>query len=409
MKRVFGMVLLSCLVGAAGHAAAATQDDDEDATHEAASQSAAPVAIPDAAAQRLALADLKKLYKDQFAQRKPGQKRAFAEKLLDLAKEGGDDGATRWVALTEAQSLSVGLDDIAGALDAVEIMASVFSGYDGIAERRATLGKIKTPSAQALLKLLDDPMDHAASAEAGRYFCLDADRWEMGAPLLVNGDDAALAKLGALEASPPTQAAKQGELADGWYDAAADQKGARKTAAFLRAHHWYAKALKGLTGVAKERALQHEEELYALIPDSERDYAKLTAQQWDRIPAPMVTVDARTRLDAKMVLKPGQRARLVPQPEDTWTFTWMRRAEATVDWRGDQAAARILGRRAQQQRGGVLTPGALCWQLDDGELQEVEPTKPISGTGRLQLSSYDPMKDADGGTIRVKIIVLDEE
>ncbi|HYE07894.1 MAG TPA: hypothetical protein VEL07_20420 [Planctomycetota bacterium] len=366
--------------------------------------------LPDAAATRAAVAELKKLYKDEYGLKKAAQKRAFADKLRHLARSGRDAPATRHAALTEALALSVAANDLAGAVEALDALALGFEGFDAVAERRAALARIDAPAAKALIRLLDDPLDQAACGDAGRYFCLEASRWDLGLPLLVACDDAALVALAASETDPPSDPTLQLALADGWFDAAGKLKNAQKVGAGVRAHDWYAKAMPSLTGVGKERASQRIADLFAVIPDDKRDYARMTAKQWDKLRNPSVTVDVRSRADSKITLKPGQRLRIVPHPDDTWTFTWGKSIPSTVGWQGDEMAGRFVGRdKGNKKQKGILTPGALCWQLDDGETREVEIGELIEGTGRLGLTAYDPGKDGENGELRVKLVVIDAD
>ncbi|MBA3845971.1 MAG: hypothetical protein H0X45_04935 [Planctomycetes bacterium] len=374
----------------------------------AATGEAAP--LPDAAATKAAVAELKQLYKDEYALKKPAQKRAFADKLRDLAKGGRDAAATRHAALTESLALSVAASDLAGAVESLDALALGFDGFDVVAERRAALARIDAPAAKALIKLLDDPLDQAACGDAGRYFCLEASRWDLGLPLLASSDDPALVELAARETEPPSDPTLQLALADGWFDAAGKLKNAQKVGAGVRAHDWYAKAMPSLTGVGKERASQRIADLFAVLPDDKRNYALMTAKQWDKLKNPSVTVDVRIRADSKITLKAGQRLRVVPHPDDTWTFTWAKRIPSTVGWQGDEMAGKFVGRdKGNKKQKGMLTPGALCWQLDDGETREVEIGELIEGTGRLGLSAYDPGKDGENGQLRVKLVVFDSE
>ncbi len=380
------------------------------ASEPAAGSAAKAVPMPDAAATKAAVAELKKLYKEQYGQKKPAQKRAFADKLRALAKDGHDVPATRFAALTEALSLSVATEDLAGAVESLDSLAMGFDGFDVVAERRAAFARIDQPAAKALIKLLENPLDQEACGDAGRYFCLEADRWDLGLPLLATCDDPALVALAVAETEPPTDGAAQLTLADDWFAAAGKLKNAQRTGAAVRAYDWYTTAVPNLTGVGKERATQCIADLVAILPDDQRDYAAMTAKQWDKLKYPSVTVDVRTKADSRISLKPGQRLRIVPNPDDTWTFNWMKRIPSTVGWQGDEMAGKIVGRdKGNKRQKGILTPGALSWQLDDGETHEVEIDHLIEGTGRVSLAAYDPGKDGETGQLRVKLVVIDAE
>ncbi len=408
MRRiVLAALVLMSLTAFAGEAEPRAQPI---ASRPAADAAAALAPLPDATASKAAVAELKRLYKDEYALKKPAQKRAFADKLRDLAKGGRDSVATRHAALTESLALSVAANDLAGAVASLDALALGFDGFDAVAERRAALARIDAPAAKALIKLLDDPLDQAACGDAGRYFCLEASRWDLGLPLLASCDDPALVELATGESDPPSDPTLQLALADGWFDAAGKLRNAQKVGAGVRSHDWYAKAMPSLTGVGKERASQRIADLFAVLPDDKRDYARMTAKQWDKLKNPSVTVDVRSRADSKITLKAGQRLRVVPHPDDTWTFTWAKQIPSTVGWQGDEMAGRFVGRdKGNKKQKGILTPGALCWQLDDGETREVEIGELIEGTGRLALTAYDPGKDGENGKLRVKLVVIDAE
>lgn len=109
-------------------------------------------------------------------------------------------------------------------------------------------------SAESVLK--KTPNDPAANATVGRYECFFKGDWPSGLPKLAKGNNDALKKPAADELKPPTNAEAQSALADAWWAVAQGQPPAAQTAIRAHAASFYAKALDGLSGLAKLKAEQ---------------------------------------------------------------------------------------------------------------------------------------------------------
>ncbi|MFH1266280.1 MAG: discoidin domain-containing protein, partial [Planctomycetota bacterium] len=96
-----------------------------------------------------------------------------------------------------------------------------------------------------------NPDDPAANLTAGRWFCFTRDDWAKGLPLLVKGEDAALAEVAKKEIAAPTDPSAQVALADGWYEQAENEKDEVKSAVQSRATFWYNQAFPSLEGLEK--------------------------------------------------------------------------------------------------------------------------------------------------------------
>jgi hypothetical protein len=83
-------------------------------------------AVPDAAKQREAEKVIKDLFKEEYAKKAPADRLALLRALLDNASRSGDDPASLWVLLREAQDIAVQQGDLRAILQTVESMAAHF-------------------------------------------------------------------------------------------------------------------------------------------------------------------------------------------------------------------------------------------------------------------------------------------
>jgi len=352
--------------------------------------------------QKTAKDTVRKLFKDDFAARKDSVKRALAWRLFEQAKSSRDDIKMRYALLTEAIQLAVGNRDVAAILTFTDELAGGFDGVDATAEKRTQLTKIKTDlTATAVLKLLDDPRDPAANAVVGKYFCLSADNWSVGLPLLALGGDQALAKIAGMEIANPSAAPQQMELADAWH-AQGGSRNEQQIAAWTRAAMWYRKALPSLTGVSKERVEQTLDSLFPTVIPPDFKWEAITDKQWDKLKAPAIAVSAvKPKTDSGVVLNAGERARVVPHPSDTWMFnSWWTDGQIAVGWRGEQykSATGVIYTGSSRMVGQLM-----AWTKEGDQ----KPPGIISGPGKLILGPNESGY-AVKGAIRVKVIVLDE-
>lgn len=137
-------------------------------------------------------------------------------------------------------------------------------------------------AAAAEKKLSANPSDPAANLTAGR-FALMRGEFEKSFALLAKGSDTVLAGLAGHELAPPTDAAQQMLLADGWFDRSEKESGVLKAKMRVRAGVWYAQAIGGTQGLAK---MKIEARLKTLGPAPE------TAKS---VAAPQVAPQSKTR------------------------------------------------------------------------------------------------------------------
>jgi hypothetical protein len=355
--------------------------------------------MPSAAEQKVGKDMVRKLFKDDFAGRKSeSDRRALGWQLYAKATASKDDPKLRHALLTEAIALAGSTRDIAGILSFTDELANGFDGIDATAEKKAHLAKMKTdPAAGAVLKLLDDPKDPAANAVAGKYFCLTAGKMDVGLPLLALGSDPVLATIAGMELGKPQGAAQQTELADAWY-AQGNGRTDQGIAAWTRASHWYRQALPGLNGVSKQRVEQVLEDLFPAVIPPDFDFKEITDKQWDKLKGTAVAVSAaKAKIETGVVLRDGQRARVVPHPTDTWFFNGFFSNDATaMGWRGQERGLYYLGAK--------FPTGAMLMWVQEG--QQMAPGI-ITGPGKLCLGA-NSSEYASKGSIRAKIIILDD-
>ncbi len=330
------------------------------------------VTVPEKASQDKALATIKNTYKDDYqAARKDATKRALAHKFFAEAENNKEDASVYFVMLDESTRLAMESEDYEQLLSAIERMGETYKGFDADARKREVLNRIKgKATAAAILKLMDDPKDRRANVIAGKFFCFDMQRWDLGLPMLSLGDDADLHKVAEMELSDPKQPADQRATGDAWYDLGRKVSGSEKTRAWLRAQHWYNLALGSLNGVNKTMVEKRLEEIDAILPLADIDYDNLTTKQWEKLKGQLVTIEAKVdRSNGGVQLSPQKRVRVVPHPDDKDKMVF------------------LVGNGGDRQDAGVLTGNGQLW---------VVPTTRRRG-GR------------DLSTLRMKIIVLSDE
>ncbi len=224
------------------------------------------VAPPTAEALRAAVVTVHQLYKDAYARSKPKDKRELAQRLLEQAPLTKDDPVTQYALLGEALELSLASSYWLGVLSACDLMARSFTGIDATAKKKEALAKAHgAPAALAMAKLLDDPLDADANAVAGRYFCCEAEAWDIGLPLLAHGGEREWAAVAAMEMLKPATGPQQAELGDRWFELVAKAPAPAKEALRERALHWYETAAPALTGITKARIDKRLEELRPVV------------------------------------------------------------------------------------------------------------------------------------------------
>ena len=117
----------------------------------------------------------------------------------------------------------------------------------------------------ALATLADKPKDPEANLAVGRFYCFTKVSWEKGLPMLALGSDSELKKLADMELANPTEAKKQMEIADGWWDVAGKETGTIQRHIRRYADEWYEKALPSLTGLSEAKVKKRLADLKTLL------------------------------------------------------------------------------------------------------------------------------------------------
>jgi len=375
------------------------------------------VAIPDEKSQKATITDLKKLYAKDYSRRTDAQKRRFAAKLADEAAKSKGDAATYFTTLSEVCRLAQEAEDYERLLDTIDLLSSSFNGYESAEQKKLWLKKMTgKATASAIATLLDNPKDAGANTSAGKFFCYDLKRWNVGLPMLAICSDADLKAVAEQELSNPTDDTQRVQVGDSWYSIA--KKGSsssEKFALLARAQHWYLLA-KGLTGVLKERVGQRLTEIDKSLPlDLENiDFDNLTPAQWTKLKGAETTIQVRAgRTGPVATLKPGQRFRVVPNPADTWTCqSWIGATTCT-------ASGTSLVRKARDGEDSISSSfylsysspypdyrfGELLVQIDKGDPKSAGI---IDGPGNVWIIPNAGNGERKGA-IRIKLVAVDDE
>ena len=370
--------------------------------------------LPSTDTQKSSASSLRSLYKADFAKKKPNQKQNLLNKLMDQARSTKDDPTMLHALLTTATDLAMECQDFYAVINASDLMAANFTGVEAKAQKKTAFGKSKNPSVLAIIKLLDNPEDGEANSTVGKYFCYEAQEWELGIPLLMHGTDAELKALGEMEQLKPDGVAQQIELGDKWYDIG--KKGRKGQPSLegpmLRAQYWYQLAGPKITGISKDRIAKRMEEIDSLLPMTNLNYDNLTVKQWDRLKGGIAVVSAgKDRNDIGLRLTAGKKYRIVPHPTDTWqpTSYYSSSQSKSVTWKG---AARTYtysdGTTVNYGSRNDFLEGAMTMQIESGK--HMKPGL-IEGDGRVWMGPFSDYSRGAGGTgeIRVKIIPADDE
>lgn len=140
--------------------------------------------VPDVVKQRKAEKLAKDLFKDQYAQKAPADRKALARLLLEQAAKSQEDPVAVWVLCREAQDMAVQSCDVGTALEAIEAAARVFDVDAMSMKYTALTAAAKTAKApeefallsEALQQLIDelvraDQFDSADKAAASALQC----------------------------------------------------------------------------------------------------------------------------------------------------------------------------------------------------------------------------------------------
>ncbi|MBA3700497.1 MAG: hypothetical protein H0W78_16750 [Planctomycetes bacterium] len=370
-------------------------------------------AVPSTDTQKSSASSIRTLYKSDFAKRKPNQKQNLLNKLMDQARTTKDDPVMLHALLTAATDLAMECQDFYAVISASDLMAMNFSGVDATAQKKTAFGKSKNPTVLAIIKLLDNPEDGDANTIVGKYFCYEAQKWDLGIPLLMHGTDADMKSLGDMEQLKPDGVAQQIELGDKWYDIGKKGRKGQPTleGPMGRALYWYQLAEPKITGISKDRIAKRMDEIDSLLPMTNLNYESLTAKQWDRLKGGMAVISAaKDRNDIGLRLTAGKKYRIVPHPTDTWqpTTYYSSGNSRSVNWKGESLTNTPNTRQFIYFTGGDFKEGAMVMQIENGKWM-----KPglVEGDGRLWLGPFSDYAWGAGGKgeIRIKILPADDE
>jgi hypothetical protein len=164
--------------------------------------------------------------------------------------------------------------------------------HDSVAARADVIRKLKpvyTEVQRSQADLQKDPNNARANQICGRYYCFFKNRWSLGLPMLVLGQDAALKAQAEKEIAAPTTIDERLALADGWWEIGEREKGFPQDVIRLHASNCYRRILTPLTGLPAAKAQKRLAEaeaspLRALLPVGDGITAKICVvpkQKWD--------------------------------------------------------------------------------------------------------------------------------
>jgi hypothetical protein len=266
------------------------------------------------------------------------------------------------------------------------ILAKAPTGYHFVAERqvgpslirhgteaqkREWLQRINGRSiASAIVTLMTDPKDKRANLIAGRFWCFNMGRWELGLPMLSLGDDPDFHKVAEMELSGPSQPTDQRATGDAWYDVGKKTSGPDRIPSWLRAQYWYRQAQPGLGAVNRATVDKRLDEIDAALPLTNPDWDNLTPKQWEKLKGQLVVVPSKVdRSNGGVDLTPQHRVRVVPHPDDRDKMMFQ------------------VGNPGERQTAGVLQGNGQLWII---------PTTARRG-------------GHDTGTLRVKVVTVDDD
>lgn len=359
---------------------------------------------PEAREVANAVRELKKIYRDGYGDRSDDGKRALLRTFGEQAVKTKDDPVTAFALFDEAIGLASQIRAIDDVLQLADAQAAAFD-VDATQTKKDVLGRMRTSApAKAVITLLDDPAEPAANTIAGKYYAFDLRRWDVGFAMLSVGQDAELAKLAEMEIAKPQGAQQELELADGWF-ALGGSRNSDGIACWSRAMGWYESVLSKVEGATKARVAARMDEMFGVVFPSRMDWDNLTAEQWSKLkPIAQVTVACNTpKTETKVMLRAGQRARVVPHPTDTWTFhSYFSNGPREVTYKG-QEFARGAFIMMDNGEDWSFPLGALIMYTDENSKAKAGV---IEGPGHIILRSSRPSY-GNRGAIRVKILLLE--
>lgn len=350
-----------------------------------------------------AVRELKKLYREGYSDRSDGGKAALLKSFREQAVKTKDDPVTAFALFEEAIALASQIRAIDDVLNVIDAQAKAFD-IDATQVKKDVLGRMRTSGpAKAVITLLDDPAEPEANTVAGKYYAFDLRRWDVGFAMLSMGQDEQLAKLAEMEIAKPQGAQQELELADAWF-ALGSSRNSDGIACWDRAMRWYEAVVPKLEGATKARATSRINEMFGVVFPSKVDWDNLTVEQWGKLkPVAQVVVACNTpKTETRVMLRPGQRARVVPHPAETWRFhSYFSNGPQEVTYKGKEYVSSTLYANADDDWAFPL--GAMIMYIDEGKKSRVGV---IEGPGHIILRSSRP-NYGNRGSIKVKILLID--
>lgn len=377
---------------------------------------AGTVPMPSGVQMRAQIAELKRAFATAWSDQTTTGRRVLARRLYEEGSRRRAEPPAFAAMLAEALRLAAESDEVELIMLIPDQMMAVFAGYDAVGERRSVLAKLRSrPLGQAMLALGERPDDPAANGLVGRHLVLELGRWEPALPLLAKSEDGEWVRAARMELARPVRPPEQIATAQAWRELA--RRAARSEDRLVlgaRARGWFERVQPQLEGVQREEVDRALAELVRDMPFDLRsgEYFGMSPAQWDQLKGAVVAVPARPdRSDAGVALKPGEQVRLVPHPQDTWSFENARRVGVVCNWRGPMAKNGERGdwgiEGLEPRRGDQPTGAVVAW-LDARDAEVINGV--FSGPGRLFLSA-NKLGVANGakGEIRVKVVPVREE
>jgi hypothetical protein len=377
------------------------------------------VAPADAAAVKSATALVREVYAVRYAVKTAAGKRKLARMMVEHAEWHRSNAALAEVLLRESLRLACEADDHATVLAAIDALDATFTGIS-IAEERAKAFKetARKPFIVALQKVVETPDDARACGVAGRWLGPIAGRWQEAVPVLGRASGEAhlqKAAMAEVAATNPTEVLLAAEI---WMDVTKRTKGEERIGILKHVFDLAQRVKPQLAGISQTKAVKLIDTAEAQIPLdlSQVEWSKLTGKQWDRIAAPEISLLAKTdRTDSGIILADGETVRVVPNPEDRWSFNLAGEdAPVVTGWKGVPRLYKFTvndsnGIRSMTVMLGVqgILYGAVVAFTD---VNKRKLAGNISGPGKLWLGPASNRKGETGtsGTIRVKIVPVDE-
>ena len=382
-------------------------------------QALSPVSPPDAAAVKIATVLVHSVYAGRYAAKDEHGKRIQARMMLRHATWHRDKAALEMVLLRESLRLASEANDVESVLLAIDALDAGFTGIVVADERRKALEHTAHKAfTVALLKILDAPDDAHACGVAGRWLGMVAGRWAEALPVLRRAtEEPTIQQLAERDATAATPA-QTFQSAQAWLNFSKTAKTEERVGVITHALALGQAAMPGLVGSERMLAEQFIAKLTLQIPlDLDTvDWSTLTAEQWDRIPTPSLSVIAKIdRTDSGYVLTEGEVVRVVPHPTDTWSFILAdSQAPFVTDWHGAQRSYTFtdtvngVPRRLTLALGvqGFLYGAVLAWT----DLNHRMRPGIVHGPGKLWVgpSSDHKGETTTSGAIRFKIVPAEE-